>query len=188
MDPRGPLRLFRAALVTSLAVSLAVAGHVLGGGQLPDTVTLAVTAALLLAPAAWLARRQWNPCPWMRVPAHPPCWQATSSPCWPPRGCYGGARRHCGSSWHGSARWCGFPCLPGLPPPATVLRPGPWFSLRLTAGTCGTTLFAVRPWRPSRAPSTNFPAHGWSACGGVPGRCLTIHHPRCPSVRARQHP
>ncbi|GAB13020.1 hypothetical protein ARGLB_032_00670 [Arthrobacter globiformis NBRC 12137] len=58
MDPRGPLRLFRAALVTSLAVSLAVAGHVLGGGQLPDTVTLAVTAALLLAPAAWLARRQ----------------------------------------------------------------------------------------------------------------------------------
>jgi hypothetical protein len=58
MDLRGPLRLFRAALVTSLAVSLAVAGHVLGGGQLPDAVTLAVTAAFLLAPAAWLARRQ----------------------------------------------------------------------------------------------------------------------------------
>jgi hypothetical protein len=58
MDLRGPLRLFRAALVTSLAVSLALAGHVLGGGQLPDTVTLAVTAAFLLAPTAWLARRQ----------------------------------------------------------------------------------------------------------------------------------
>jgi hypothetical protein len=58
MDLPGPLRLFRAALVTSLAVSLAVAGHVLGGGQLPDAVTLAVTAAFLLAPAAWLARRQ----------------------------------------------------------------------------------------------------------------------------------
>ena len=58
MDLRGPLRLFRAGLVTSVAVSLSVAGHVLGGGQLPDTVALAVTAAFLLAPAAWLARRQ----------------------------------------------------------------------------------------------------------------------------------
>ena len=58
MDPRAPLQLFRAALVTAVAVSLAVAGHVLGGGQRPDTVTLAVTAAFLLAPAAWLARRQ----------------------------------------------------------------------------------------------------------------------------------
>jgi hypothetical protein len=58
MDLPGPLRLFRAVLVTSLAVSLAVAGHVLAGGQLPDAVTLAVTAAFLLAPAAWLARRQ----------------------------------------------------------------------------------------------------------------------------------
>jgi hypothetical protein len=42
----------------SLAVSLAVAGHVLGGGQLPDIGTVAVTAAALLAPAAWFARRQ----------------------------------------------------------------------------------------------------------------------------------
>jgi hypothetical protein len=58
MELRGPLRLFRAALVTSLAVSLASAGHVLGGGQLPDIGTVAVTAAVLLAPAAWLARRQ----------------------------------------------------------------------------------------------------------------------------------
>jgi hypothetical protein len=58
MDLRGPLRLFRAALVTSLAVSLAVAGHVLGGGQLPDIAALAGSAAVLLAPAAWLARRQ----------------------------------------------------------------------------------------------------------------------------------
>jgi hypothetical protein len=58
MDLRGPLRLFRAALVTSLAVSLAVAGHMLGGGQLPDIATLAGSAAVLLAPAAWLARRQ----------------------------------------------------------------------------------------------------------------------------------
>jgi len=58
MDLRGPLRLFRAALVTSLAVALAVAGHMLGGGQLPDVTTLAGTAAALLAPTAWLARRQ----------------------------------------------------------------------------------------------------------------------------------
>lgn len=58
MDLRGPLRLFRAALVTSLAVSLAVAGHVLGGGQLPAVAALAGSAAVLLAPAAWLARRQ----------------------------------------------------------------------------------------------------------------------------------
>ncbi|MFF2315050.1 hypothetical protein ACFVTE_02140 [Arthrobacter sp. NPDC058097] len=58
MDLRGPLRLFRAALVTSLAFSLAVAGHVLGGGQLPDIAALAGSAAVLLAPAAWLARRQ----------------------------------------------------------------------------------------------------------------------------------
>jgi hypothetical protein len=58
MDLLGPLRLFRAALVTSLAVSLAVAGHVLGGGQLPGIATLAGSAAVLLAPAAWLARRQ----------------------------------------------------------------------------------------------------------------------------------
>jgi hypothetical protein len=58
MELRGPLRHFRAALITSLAVCLAVAGHVLGGGQLPDIGTIAVTAAVLLAPAAWLARRQ----------------------------------------------------------------------------------------------------------------------------------
>ena len=58
MDLRGPLRLFRAALVTSLAVALAVAGHMLGGGQLPDVTSLAGTAAALLAPTAWLARRQ----------------------------------------------------------------------------------------------------------------------------------
>ena len=58
MDLRGPLRLFRAALVIALAVSLAVAGHVLGGGQLPGIGTVAVTAAVLMAPAAWLARRQ----------------------------------------------------------------------------------------------------------------------------------
>ncbi|MDQ1056687.1 hypothetical protein QFZ23_000588 [Arthrobacter globiformis] len=58
MDLRAPLRLFRAALVTLMSVSLAAAGHVLGGGQLPDIVTLAVTAVLLLGPAAWLARRE----------------------------------------------------------------------------------------------------------------------------------
>jgi hypothetical protein len=58
MDLRGPLPFFRAALIASVAGSLAVAGHVLGGGQLPDTVTLAVTAAFLTGPAAWLARRQ----------------------------------------------------------------------------------------------------------------------------------
>ncbi|MFC9353812.1 hypothetical protein [Arthrobacter sp. NPDC057013] len=58
MDLRGPLRLFRAALVTSLAFSLAVGGHVLGGGQLPGAAALAGSAAVLLAPAAWLARRQ----------------------------------------------------------------------------------------------------------------------------------
>ena len=58
MELRGPLRHFRAALVTAVAVSLAAAGHVLGGGQLPDIGTVAMTAAVLLAPAAWLARRQ----------------------------------------------------------------------------------------------------------------------------------
>jgi hypothetical protein len=35
MDLRGPLRLFRAVLVTAAAMSLAAAGHVLGGGALP---------------------------------------------------------------------------------------------------------------------------------------------------------
>ena len=58
MELQGPLRHFRAALVTAVAVSLAVAGHLLGGGQLPDIRTVAVAAAVLLAPAAWLARRQ----------------------------------------------------------------------------------------------------------------------------------
>ena len=58
MKLRGPLHHFRAALVTAVAVSLAAAGHVLGGGQLPDIGTVAMTAAVLLAPAAWLARRQ----------------------------------------------------------------------------------------------------------------------------------
>ncbi|WP_185982353.1 hypothetical protein [Arthrobacter sp. KBS0703] len=36
MDLRGSLRLFRAALVTGMTMSLAAAGHVLGGGALPD--------------------------------------------------------------------------------------------------------------------------------------------------------
>jgi hypothetical protein len=50
MDLRGPLRLFRAVLVTAAAVSLAAAGHVLGGGALPAPAIMAVLAALLLAP------------------------------------------------------------------------------------------------------------------------------------------
>ncbi|MDQ0616475.1 hypothetical protein [Arthrobacter globiformis] len=58
MELRGFLHLFRAALVTAVAVSLAAAGHVLGGGHPPDIGTVAVTAAVLLAPAVWLARRQ----------------------------------------------------------------------------------------------------------------------------------
>jgi hypothetical protein len=58
MDLRGSLRLFRAALVTGMTMSLAAAGHVLGGGALPGPAATAVLAALLLAPAAWLAGRQ----------------------------------------------------------------------------------------------------------------------------------
>ena len=58
MDLRGPLRLFRAVLVTAAAMSLAAAGHVLGGGALPAPAIMAVLAALLLAPVAWLAGRQ----------------------------------------------------------------------------------------------------------------------------------
>ncbi|MCU1553797.1 MAG: hypothetical protein JWM13_1283 [Arthrobacter sp.] len=58
MDRRGSLWLVRAALVTGAATSLAAAGHVLAGGALPEPQVLAVVAALLLGPVAWLARRQ----------------------------------------------------------------------------------------------------------------------------------
>lgn len=58
MHLRGTLRLFRAVLITGMATSLAAAGHILGGGALPHPGTIAVLAALLLAPVAWLARRQ----------------------------------------------------------------------------------------------------------------------------------
>jgi hypothetical protein len=58
MDLRGSLRLFRAALVAGVTMSLAAAGHVLGGGALPGPAVTAVLAALLLAPVVWLAGRQ----------------------------------------------------------------------------------------------------------------------------------
>jgi hypothetical protein len=58
MDLHGPLRLFRAVLVTGMATSLAAAGHLLGGGALPGLGIAAALAALLLAPVAWLPRRQ----------------------------------------------------------------------------------------------------------------------------------
>ena len=58
MDLRSSLRLVRAVLVTGAATCLAAAGHVLAGGALPEPHLLAVVAALLLGPVAWLARRQ----------------------------------------------------------------------------------------------------------------------------------
>ena len=58
LDLRGNLRLFRAALITGTTMSLAAAGHVLGGGTLPEPAVIAVVAGLLLAPVGWLARRQ----------------------------------------------------------------------------------------------------------------------------------
>ncbi|WP_104139638.1 hypothetical protein [Arthrobacter sp. ZGTC131] len=57
MDLRNSLRLFRAALITAMAMSLASAGHVLGGGALPGPAVTAVLTVLLLAPVAWLASR-----------------------------------------------------------------------------------------------------------------------------------
>lgn len=58
MDLRGSLRLFRAVLITGMAMSLATAGHVLGGGALPGPGATAVLATLLVPPMAWLAGRQ----------------------------------------------------------------------------------------------------------------------------------
>lgn len=57
MDLRNSLRLFRAVVITAMAMSLATAGHVLGGGALPGPAVTAVLTALLLAPVAWLASR-----------------------------------------------------------------------------------------------------------------------------------
>jgi hypothetical protein len=58
MDLRGSLRLFRAVLITGMAMSLATAGHVLGGGAVPGPGATAVLAILLVPPVAWLAGRQ----------------------------------------------------------------------------------------------------------------------------------
>ncbi|WP_426977567.1 hypothetical protein ACQCSU_00325 [Pseudarthrobacter sp. O4] len=58
MDLRDNLRLFRSALITGTTMSLAAAGHVLGGGTLPEPAVMAVLAGLLLTPVTWLARRQ----------------------------------------------------------------------------------------------------------------------------------
>jgi hypothetical protein len=58
MELRNSLRLFRAVLITGSTMSVAAAGHVLGGGVLPAPGTVAVLAALLLVPVAWLAARE----------------------------------------------------------------------------------------------------------------------------------
>lgn len=58
MDLRNSLRLFRAVLITAMTMSLATAGHMLGGGTLPGPAVTAVLAALLLGPVAWLASRR----------------------------------------------------------------------------------------------------------------------------------
>ena len=58
MELRNSLRLFRAVLITGATMSVAAAGHVLGGGALPAPGAVAVLAALLLIPVAWLAARE----------------------------------------------------------------------------------------------------------------------------------
>lgn len=58
MDLRDNLPLFRAVLITGTTMSLAAAGHVLGGGTLPEPALMAALAGLMLAPVTWLARRQ----------------------------------------------------------------------------------------------------------------------------------
>jgi hypothetical protein len=58
MELRHSLRLFRAVLITVATMCVAAAGHVLGGGALPAPGTVAVLAALLLVPVAWLAARE----------------------------------------------------------------------------------------------------------------------------------
>jgi hypothetical protein len=58
MELRNSLRLFRAVLITGTMMSVAAAGHVLGGGALPAPGAVAVLAVLLLVPVAWLAARE----------------------------------------------------------------------------------------------------------------------------------
>jgi hypothetical protein len=58
MDLQGSLRLFRMVLITGMATFLAAAGHVLGGGALPDLGIMAVLVVPVLVPVAWLTRSQ----------------------------------------------------------------------------------------------------------------------------------
>ncbi|WP_299036132.1 hypothetical protein [uncultured Pseudokineococcus sp.] len=52
------LQRLRAALVAALLLALAAGAHVLGGGDLPDPLLLALTGALVLAGASVLGRRR----------------------------------------------------------------------------------------------------------------------------------
>ena len=52
-----PWPLLRASVFTLVAVCLAAAGHVLGGGSSPDPFAVAVAVAVAGGPAAFLARR-----------------------------------------------------------------------------------------------------------------------------------
>lgn len=61
MNRPAPLRPLRAALVTATVLSLAVAGHLLGGGALPAPAVLLGLALLVVAPVTWLAGRRLTP-------------------------------------------------------------------------------------------------------------------------------
>ncbi len=61
MRRRAPVRLLRALLVTATVTSLAVAGHLLGGGTLPPPLLLLGVASCVLGPVAWLAGHRLTP-------------------------------------------------------------------------------------------------------------------------------
>jgi hypothetical protein len=56
MMPRASFRLFRTGLIGSIVLGLASAGHLAGGGRLPEPAILAALCAVTLIPVAALTR------------------------------------------------------------------------------------------------------------------------------------
>ncbi len=60
MEQRAPLRLLRALLVTTVVLTLAAAGHLIGDGALPPLAVLVSLAAGILGAVAWAGRARFT--------------------------------------------------------------------------------------------------------------------------------
>lgn len=112
MRQRAPVRLLRALLVTATVLSLAGAGHLLGGGVLPPAGLLLVLGLCVLAPVAWLTGRRPAPARLLAVMGAAQLGLHEAFTALSAAACPGGPHGH-----H-AAPAAGPPCLPGILPGA----------------------------------------------------------------------